>query len=67
MVLIQSWSRAVRCSLEKDEPIELTLGDVLLNTFSTTREVWSPAEGGLFLGISGGPMATTPIHQLQLN
>jgi hypothetical protein len=31
MVLIQSWSRAVRCSLEKDEPIELTLGDVLLN------------------------------------
>jgi hypothetical protein len=34
MVLIHSWSRAVLCSLEidvKDEPIEFTLGDVLLN------------------------------------
>ncbi|WP_297842369.1 hypothetical protein [Pseudomonas sp.] len=34
MVLMHSWSRVVRCSLEdddEDEPIELTLGDMLLN------------------------------------
>ncbi|MDY7562652.1 hypothetical protein QN382_18090 [Pseudomonas sp. 10B1] len=31
---MHSWSRVVRCSMEEDvedEPIEFTLGDVLLN------------------------------------
>jgi hypothetical protein len=42
MVLIQSWSRAVRCSLEidvEDEPIEFTLGDVLPNILISVEHI----------------------------
>jgi hypothetical protein len=47
MVLIQSWSRAVLCSLVKGEFIEITLGDVLLNILISvehTKGVFVPPD-----------------------